>query len=349
MAAEAQFRCDVAGPEALRALRDAPLPGGLRGGPPVQSFHRDIYLDTPDRSLFRRGVSCRVRIGADDRRTLTVILGGTAAALERFEADVPELDPRQALEAGSEPARRLRGLVDPALLRPRLELEVERWSRAGTGGFLVRRPRFAFFYDACTVRHGGLSRTFEELTVRRVADGGPSLLRVAGSLERSHGLRPLVLPRHERAAQLVESLSAEAAARRFQAETSVVLIAIDEGNVAFLPHEEGKALPFARGSGEEAARHLLGRVTGSRVGALSLAGSLHATEERDALEVWVARRIRGDGDTAANLIWLPLADAAAKIGTPEIRAPETLAALAVAARSSLIGAPGREPAERFAP
>src|ERR1043165_9343186 len=105
MAAEAQFRCDVAGPEALAALREAALPPRLRGagGAPPRSFHRDIYLDTSDRALLARGVSCRVRIQADDRRLLTLFLGGgPTAAVERYEAEVAELDPRQALDGSSD-------------------------------------------------------------------------------------------------------------------------------------------------------------------------------------------------------------------------------------------------------
>src|ERR1044071_6536185 len=114
MAAEAQFRCDVAGPEALAALREAALPPRLRGagGPPTRVFHRDIYLDSSDRALLARGVSCRLRIRADDRRYVTLFIGGQAGSVERYEAEVAEADPRQALAGDSEPARRLRGLVD---------------------------------------------------------------------------------------------------------------------------------------------------------------------------------------------------------------------------------------------
>jgi len=51
MAAESQFRCDVPGPEALAALREAPLPLELRSSEPARVFHRDIYLDSSDRAL----------------------------------------------------------------------------------------------------------------------------------------------------------------------------------------------------------------------------------------------------------------------------------------------------------
>ncbi len=351
MAAEAQFHCDVAGPEALAALRDAPLPPGLRGAPPSRSFHRDIYLDTADRALIQRGVSCRVRIRADDRRLLSLFIGGgTSVSVERYEAEVEELDPRHALEGNSEPARRLRGLVDPSILRPQVELEVERWSRIASRGFFFPEPRFAFLYDACTVRHAGLTRTFEELPVRRLYTGAPRLEQVAAALEREHGLRPLILPRHERATQLALVMAAEGAARMLSSQTAVVLLALDEGRVAFLEHEGAHALPVARGSGEEAVRHLLRYVTGSGVGTLALLGSLPATEDRDALEVWVARRIRMDGESGpTRLEWVPVGEAVARIGTPEIRAPETLAALAVATRANLLGLPTRESQERVTP
>ncbi len=350
MAAESQFRCDVAGLEALALLREAALPPGLRGSPPTRSFHRDIYLDTTDGTLRKRGVSCRVRIRADDRRVLTLFIGGGLSSLvERYEEEVPELDARQALEGKSEPARRLRGLIDPSVVRPRLELEIERWARIGASGLLVKRPRFAFLYDACTIRHGGMTRAFEELQVRRLAPGTPRLEAVSQALEQHHGLRPLVEPRHQRAAQLVEVMAAESAARMFSAETAVVLLALEEGRVGFLAHEGGHALPVARGSGEEAVRHLLRRVTGSSVGNLSLLGSLPATEDRDALEVWVARRIRGDGNLATQLEWVPASEAVAQIGTPRIRTPETLAALAVATRANLLDAPAGSPGERVVP
>jgi polyphosphate kinase len=349
MAAESQFRCDIAGPEALAALRDSPLPARLTGSLPTKSFQRDIYLDTTDRTLQARGVSCRVRIQADDRRLLTLFISsGPSLPVERYEELVPELDPRQALQGTSDPARRLRGLLDPEQLRPRIELEVERWSRTGASGWFKKTPRFAFLYDACTVRHSGVTRSFEELQVRRIAPGGPRLTQVAESLERLHGLRPLMIPRHERAAAQAEVMAAEAATRMFSAETAVVLLALDEGKVAFLPHEGGHALPVAKGSGEEAARHLLRGVTGSAVGTLSLLATLPATEDRDALEVWVARRTRGDGGGDTRLSWVPAAEAIARIGTPDLRTAETLAALAVATRASLLQGP-RGPTERFAP
>ncbi len=340
MAAEAQFRCDVAGGDALAALREADLPLRLKADPPTRTFHRDIYLDTVDRALIGRGVSVRLRIGADDRRVLTLFLGGgPSVPVERYEAPVAEVEARGALLSTSEPARRLRGLIDPELLRPRVELEVERWTRIARAGWFRREPRFGFLYDACTLRQGGLTRGFEELQVRRLAEGAPRLEEIARALERQHGLRTVLAPRHVRAGDLAQAMASEAAVRMLTADTAVVLLAMDEGAVAFLMHEGGGlALPVAHGSGEAAARHLLRRLTASGVGTLAKLGSIPPTEDRDALEIWVARKLRDRGDgSGVKLAWLPVGDVLTRIGTPEFRQPETLAALAVATRANLLG------------
>ena len=110
MAVDTFFRCDVAGAEALAALRGADLPLGLKAGPVTHGFHRDIYLDTPDDALAGRGMACRLRIGVDDRRVLNLLIGsgGQDEPPQRFEAVVDALEPRAALLGDSEPARRLR-------------------------------------------------------------------------------------------------------------------------------------------------------------------------------------------------------------------------------------------------
>ncbi len=342
MAPLSQFRCAVDGVEALGRLRDAPLPLGLKADLPVRSFHRDIYLDTPDLALGGRGVVCRLRIQADDQRVLGLLVGGsTDHPPERWEAPVQELDARRALEGTSEPARRLRGMVDPVLLKPRIEVETERWARTVTGGWLRRTPRFHFLYDLCTVRHGGLARTFEEVQVRRLAPGGPHLEQIAASLEGDHGLRPLVVSKSVRASHLIEAMTGEATARMIASQRAVALLAVDSGGVAFLRENESLALPVARGSGEEACRHLLRYLFDSGVGDLTLLGTASGSEERATLEIWMARRIRGRGDAPPVPIeWLTLPEALGKVGTPELRHPETLGALALASRLDVASAIG---------
>jgi polyphosphate kinase len=340
MATSSQFRCAVDGAEALARLREAPLPLRLKSGPAERSFHRDIFLDTSDRSLNGRGVVCRLRMRADDRRVLTLVIGGSAdQPPQRFEAEVAELDARRALEGTTEPARRLRGLIDPALLKPRIEVETERWTRVASSGWLRQVPRMVFLYDQCTVRHSGLARAFEELQVRRIAPGGPHLDAVAGELDRLHGLRPLSIQRAERAAQLAEQMATESSARMLMSQRAVALLAYDGGGIAFIREGDGLVLPVAQGSGEESCRHLLRHLLGSGVGDLTLLGHTPGAGDRPAVEVWAARRIRVAGDGAASILWLTLPDALGRIGTPEFRSPETLGALALAARADLTPEP----------
>jgi hypothetical protein len=151
----AEFRCDVPTLELLVALAAEPLPLGLRQLGIERRLYRDVYIDTSDNVLATRGVTSRIRYGADDRRTLTLGIAEPGlpvpGAQEVFEAEAVELDLPAILRGQSEPARRLRGIIDPARLEPRFELEVERTVR------IAGRPwplpgRFAFMYDRVTVR-----------------------------------------------------------------------------------------------------------------------------------------------------------------------------------------------------
>src|SRR6185503_2794654 len=101
-------RFDVVSAEQLEGLASQPLPLGLEATSSRVLF-RDLYVDTDDDQLQRRGLTCRLRVGSDDRRILTVFVGTETdpAPPRRYEAAVESADPRLALESGTEPARRL--------------------------------------------------------------------------------------------------------------------------------------------------------------------------------------------------------------------------------------------------
>ena len=92
----AEFRCDVPTVERLAELAKAPLPLGLVLRSQDRAFMRDVYLDTADNALAVRNIVCRVRYGADDRRTLTVSLAQPgvpgAGPSEVFDAEVAAID-----------------------------------------------------------------------------------------------------------------------------------------------------------------------------------------------------------------------------------------------------------------
>src|SRR2546423_1697903 len=180
----------------LNRMVTDPLPLGLRSGPVEPFFQRDIYFDSADWTLRRRGVSCRFRIRVDDRRILTLRTvgrweGGVPLVLpQTYEADVAELEGVQALVGTSDPARRLRSLIDPALLLPRIQFETERRLRYTRAGWFSR-GRYAVVYDVVTVRSHQMAQAFEELKLRELARGRPGLDRLARALQQQYGLRSL--------------------------------------------------------------------------------------------------------------------------------------------------------------
>ena len=127
------------------AARPAAAPGSSA------RLYRDVYVDTSDNALAARGITCRIRYGADDRRTLTLGVAEPGLPGARAQRGLSRRRSRPSRPArhprgDSEPARRLRGVIDPARLEPRFELEVERlvrtacrpWPLPGRFAFHVR-------------------------------------------------------------------------------------------------------------------------------------------------------------------------------------------------------------------
>jgi polyphosphate kinase len=347
-AAEAKW--DVASRELLRELIGAPPPLGLRAGPPLRTFHRDIYYDTPDGALRRREITCRFRIGADDRRHLLLTIpdgpaAARGAARLRFEAVVTELDLAAALGGSTEPARRLRGLVDPPELQPTAELEVDRTIRVA-GGRWPWQGRYELLYDAATVRHGGLRREFQELKARRLRGGPPSLEGLSAALAARPGLRPVLESKVARAQRLATGLEAEAIARSIAGGRAVTVLALAAGAIAFVADNDALRLPIAEGQGEAACRHLLQATFGSAVGDLALLGAVPGRTGGRPQEVWLARRLRLDGEAPPGVVWLGADEVLMRVGGPQLRDPDTLAALDVAMRSDLLRESGAAPPAR---
>lgn len=178
--------------EQLAAI-PAALPPELRARPPVRSIHRDLYLDTPDDALRRRGLICRLRVGTDDRRVLTLDMAPAArevsGAGERIAAAVRSTDPAAALAEDSSPARRLRAVVDPATLVVRAALEVDRQTITACHDWLGR-ARVLLHCDQITLREPEVGGTLGHLCVHRLRGGGSELEVVAEALRARLALVP---------------------------------------------------------------------------------------------------------------------------------------------------------------
>src|SRR5262245_37939712 len=340
-----EWRGEVPTLDLLTRMAVDPLPLAMRGMPVEQTFRRDVHYDADDWTLRRRGISCRFRVQLDDRRLLTVrSLGRTEGAAlvvvpQIFEAGVDDLSGEQALAGSSEPARRLRAMIDPALLAPRIAFETSRRIR-DTRPRLLARARFEFIYDAVTVRRHQLSQTFQEVTVRCLREGRPALDAVTADLQRTHGLRPLLVGKFERAERIARELDAEGVTRAAHGQREIALVALEEGRIALVDDQGRQCLPVARGSGEEGSRHLLRTTFGSGDGQLRFLGLAPDPGDGSVLEVWLARRVSGAGTERSGMRWLPLRDVLERVGSPAMRDPRTLAALAVATKAGDLPGPG---------
>ena len=356
-----EWKGEVPTLDLLNRMVTDPLPLGLRSGPVEPFFQRDIYFDSADWTLRRRGVSCRFRIRVDDRRILTLRTvgrweGGVPLVLpQTYEADVAELEGVQALVGTSDPARRLRSLIDPALLLPRIQFETERRLRYTRAGWFSR-GRYAVVYDVVTVRSHQMAQAFEELKLRELARGRPGLDRLARALQQQYGLRPLLVGKADRAAKLLRDLESGALAQVARGGREVAVVAVEQGSVAMLAESTSLTLPVRGGSGEETCREILRAFFGSADGQVRFLGTAPGglASTRPVLEVWLARRGAGgrDAGDTGRVRWLPFDELLAAAGSPALRDPRTLAALALAARSDILAEwrrpsePGREAAPR---
>ena len=187
----------------MEELAFSGLPLDIAASEPRSSQHRDLYLDTADDTLRRRDVVCRLRLGADDSRILSLRIGiAKAESPIRVDSSVEASDPVIAVAENTPAGRRLRALVDPSLLVVRLDLEVERLTRTADRDWLGRH-RLELHYDRITVRKRGDARNFHQLCVHGRRRSAARLERLARVLEHEHHLRPVPAGLRERAELLM--------------------------------------------------------------------------------------------------------------------------------------------------
>ena len=329
-----ESRFDVVTPEQLATLVARPIAGAPNVAP-VSLRYRDLYLDTGDEQLERRGISCRLRIASDDTRTLTVFIGapGDAAAPQRFEARVSSADPRVALAGTSAPARRVAAVVDIRLLEVRLELQVERVVRIAERD-LLRRPRVQLLHDRIEVRSATSSKQFHQLTV--LSHGSVARHReICAELEANAGLRPIAAGTRERAQLMLKWMAREERGRAAQSEPGVALLLTRGESVAVYRQGELLYFPFERGTGIGSARTLLDKWAAAANGDARLLGKLSAIGPMPAVEVWTAQAeaLAAATDATGEPAWMTRAEILERAGELDVNA---LAAFSVAIRSGLL-------------
>lgn len=328
-------RYDVVSAEQLEKLTTQPLPLAMPSST-TRVLYRDLYIDTDDDQLQRRGLTCRLRVGSDDRRVLTVFVGTPAdpAPTRRYEAVVASTDPRVVLASDVEPARRLAAVVDARLLQTRIELQVERLVRSADPDWLGR-PRLHLCYDRVHVRSGTSSRAFHQLTVRSTRRDATVFERVYVELQDRAGLRQIVAGTRERATLLLKWMEREERGRPRMADAGVTLLLTRASRIALFERGGLLLLPVERGAGVGVARTILDRCTRQAASDARLLGKVSSLGPMPALEVWTAD-VQPDAEITrdfGDVQWLGAADVLAR--APAL-SPEALAAIAVALRAGLV-------------
>jgi len=309
---------DVPDAAALGQLIDHPPAAGFHVSAVHTTYFRDVYYDTPEGELRQRGGRYRMRFTADGKQRLTLWLpDGT-------RLDTPGTD-TEAVVA------RLRAAGDPAKLAPWIERHVaRRWRTIGVP--LARLPLCNLVGDSVTVRRGELRASLHELAVRPRPWGAMAARTMARRCEALLRLQAVGGEPLQRAQAALSAVEAQILARELRGERELALIAVEHGRLGLCRLGAELRVPVDRGSGEADCRAALRRVVGSGEGSLRLLGVVPPAGGRVALEVWTARRVRGNSP----LQWFAPAELLERVGSPVLRDPATLAALTVAARSPLI-------------
>ena len=300
-------------------------------GAPHTAFFRDVYFDTTAGDLREVGARCRVRFAPNGEQRLRVSLPDGSMQDTRLR----ELDVARALAGDSPPARALRALTDPGRLAAWIECEVERTCRVLRIP-IIRVPSGDLAADCITARRGELAARVYQVSIRPRVWGRAVARRAGARLEDVYRLRPVSgADPLLRVRAALDAAEGESIARELRGEREVALVAVEHGRIGLWRAGAELRLPIAKGSGEEAVRVALRQLVGGGEGQLRLLGVVPRSGDRVPLEVWTARRLHRNS-TSGNFQWFAPAELVARVGSPMLRDPGTLAALTVAARSPLL-------------
>jgi len=344
MIRETELSLFVPSPELLVRLASGDRPLGVRAGPPRIKAIRETFFDTPDQTLRRRGMTCKLRQVEGEEPAVVVTVGEGPdsegiTSRSRLTAAAVGAGVFETLRGDSEAAAQIQKFVDPSRLRPQLALEVQRLGRVFRGGLLLK-PVLLLFFDRITVEAGGASSVFHEISIRRRREGGPVIRDLARSLRDQFHLFPDGLNRLQRAYRIL----AMEGKRRDQGLSPyglhLVLAVTRQGRIGLLPRDGQLTIPTFRGSGEDAARALLADLAGSSDLPLLRLGVTEPREGRALAEVWAVEETPETAETLWGLPrfdWVPWSEVVDEVGRKDLRHPTLVSTLLVLTRKKLLG------------
>lgn len=349
------IRFEIPSDNAVERLIRGRLPLGLGAPDAVREVCRDVYYDTPEAVLFRRGIQCRRRYAADGRQVLTVRWeAGPGTTGRREDLDLTGLDADRLFVGTSGAAGLLRAVIDPARLAPVLEIQTDRHIRTARW-FGWPSPCCRLTIDRRKILGGDRSVDIADLEVTPLAGPGPSRSLLASALMRRHGLHPTLTGVLQRAREALESGEAAALTSSLHSPRECAVLLVRSGEIGLRRCGDHLGVFWMPGSGESASREVLEQAFGSSQAQVRCLGQVAARPWRRPLEVWMARRLPETVASDPSVEWIALARAVELAGTPLLRDTRALSALHVASRSDVMKEhthgvrPARRPARRPVP
>jgi polyphosphate kinase len=320
---------------ALDEMACAKRPLGMYPGRVTHELLRETWFDTSDEALRDQRLTLRLRLDASGRQTLC-LTRVTGLSLEGVvEEDVLETPVvggglYATLSGTGELATLVRGVVEPAGLRPRVALDIDREVRDLRPG-LMGKPTLRVTCDRIVAHTAGASSGLHFFDLSELRPGTPSLEALVERARHEHGLVHDGMDTLERVRSALGS-AAEARGGMAPREVRVTLIVVRGGEVALVPTADGLGLPSTRGSGEDIAREYLADVVGRAEAEcdLDLVGFSPTWHGGVDLELWLhqcAPAKEGAGAPGQAASWIPLEELLERVGVQGLRGGDLVAAL----------------------
>lgn len=334
------IRFEAPGAEVLDRLLGEPLPLGLEETDRHVDFSRVLYFDTPAGDLARRGAEVRLCIPREGRPQLIVTVrdrDAEAGWVDRQDAQAQVDDTRlpRIFELENEPARLVRALIDPARLTVSFELESMRRIRCAVHPD-DPETGVEISYDSMTVRQDDLAGDLYEVEVRIPAEQASHFAGLVQAFESDGALQLTLGETVARARSMLEDLELSTLERAVRTARAVAVVAYSRGRLAFCRTGSRLTVPSGEGFGQETCRRVLRGVFGHAAARIRLLATSPGAGSRPAVEVWLAEGIDEARLPRSECLWMPVEQALAMVGSPELRESRTLTALHAVARAGLV-------------
>lgn len=319
-------------------LSEKRRPLGMMASKPTWHLLRETYFDTTDGALASQGMTLRLRSEARGHGALELSVGKSVnlqGIVEEQFYETPVVGGLYATLGGpSEVATRVRDVVDPAALRPKAAVDIDRETRELRPG-LFGRPTHRIVFDEVVAHAPGVTRDLHEITLVELSSGKTTLEELGDRLRTHHAITSDGLDTFKRIRRtLVETKGAPRP--EVPNDVRVSLMIVRDWEVALVEGPDGLVFPNARGSGEDIAREYLAEVVNGGTGAtsdLDLVGFATARRGGADLEVWLHELVADVEPEGA--VWVPLVELMQRLGGPRLRDPGMISTLLMLVRSEM--------------